>query len=122
MQNKLLDRRPVSRITNREVHMLNIIEALAKPLFSDRRLPPVPGTSAAAFEALYASTPDPWGVMASPVAHERVLALLEVIGEYSPCASILDVGCGEGALTRYLVGCAPEVTGIDASTTAIRRA
>jgi 2-polyprenyl-3-methyl-5-hydroxy-6-metoxy-1,4-benzoquinol methylase len=47
---------------------------------------------------------------------------LEVIGEYSPCASILDAGCGEGALTRYLVGCAPKVVGIDASMTAISRA
>jgi SAM-dependent methyltransferase len=104
------------------VSLLDFLEALAKPLLSDRALPPVPGTPPEAFEALYAGRPDPWGVLASPLAHRRYLALVEAVGQYSPCRSILDVGCGEGALTRYLVGCATEVAGIDASPTAIARA
>ena len=102
--------------------ILDFVEALAKPLASDRALPPVPGTPPEAFEALYARRPDPWGVLASPLADRRYLALVEVVGQSSPCRSILDVGCGEGALTRYLVGCATEVVGIDASPTAITRA
>lgn len=104
------------------VSILNLVEAFLKPVLSDRALPPVSGTPPEAFEALYAGRPDPWGVQVSPLAYQRYLALVEVVGQYSPCGSILDVGCGEGALTRYLVGCAPEVTGIDASPTAIARA
>jgi len=104
------------------VSLLDFMEALAKPLLSDRAVPPVAGTPPEAFEALYAGRPDPWGVLASPLADRRYLALVEVVGRYSPCRSILDVGCGEGALTRYLVGCATEVAGIDASPTAIARA
>jgi 2-polyprenyl-3-methyl-5-hydroxy-6-metoxy-1,4-benzoquinol methylase len=95
---------------------------MMRPLVTDRALPPVPGTSADAFESLYARRPDPWGVLESPLAQQRHLALVETVGRHSPCTSILDVGCGEGALTRYLVGCATEVAGIDASRTAIRRA
>jgi SAM-dependent methyltransferase len=100
----------------------SVVRALMKPLASDRELPPAPGTPADAFESLYARRPDPWGVLQSPLAQQRHLALVEVVGRYSPCASILDVGCGEGALTRYLVGCAGEVAGIDASPTAVHRA
>jgi SAM-dependent methyltransferase len=95
---------------------------MMRPLVTDRALPPGPGSSPDVFESLYARRPDPWGVLESPLAQQRQLALLEVVGRHSPCASILDVGCGEGAITRYLVGCATEVAGIDASRTAIHRA
>jgi SAM-dependent methyltransferase len=104
------------------VSLIDFVQALAKPLLSDRVLPPVPGTPPEAFEALYAGRQDPWGVLASPLADRRYLALVEVVSQFSPCRSILDVGCGEGALTRYLAGCATKVTGIDASPTAIERA
>ena len=102
--------------------VLKMLDAFTKPLISDRVLPPRAGTPPAAFEELYARRADPWGVLASPLAQQRYLALIEVVGRHSPCQSILDVGCGEGALTRYLVGCANEVAGIDASPTAITRA
>ena len=101
---------------------MKLLDAFTKPLISDRVLPPVPGTPPEAFEALYASRADPWGVLASPLADQRCLALVEAVGQFSPCRSIFDVGCGEGALTRYLVGCATEVAGIDVSATAIERA
>jgi SAM-dependent methyltransferase len=100
----------------------SVARATMRPLVTDRELPSVPGTGPDAFESLYACRHDPWGVLESPIAQQRHLALVEVVGDLSPCTSILDVGCGEGAFTRYLVGCATEVTGIDASRTAIRRA
>ena len=103
-------------------NVFEIIKGLAKPLRTDRALPPLPGTPPSAFEALYARCPDPWGVGVSPLAQQRYLALVAVVSQHSPCGSILDVGCGEGALTRYLVGFAPRVAGIDASATAVARA
>ena len=106
----------------RGMSLLHTLRALSKPIATDRTLPPVPGTPPEAFEALYARRPDPWGVLASPLAQQRYLTMVEAVAAFSPCRSILDVGCGEGALTRYLVGCAPHIAGIDASATAIARA
>lgn len=110
------------RSARRQESVWKVIGGFAKPLLSDRTLPRRPGTTPEAFEALYARRPDPWGVLTSPLAPQRYLALVEAVGRYSPCQSILDVGCGEGAMTRYLVGCASTVVGIDASPTAIARA
>ena len=108
---------------NREANnVVDVVRAFARPLSTDRILPPVPGTPPEAFEALYARRPDPWGVRLSPLAQYRYLTLVEAISQLCPCRSILDVGCGEGALTRYLVGCAETVVGIDASATAVTRA
>ena len=86
--------------------LMHVVQSLTKPLISDRALPPGPGTPPDRFEALYAARPDPWGVLTSPIAQQRYLAIIEVVAQHCPCGSILDVGCGEGALTRYLVGCA----------------
>jgi 2-polyprenyl-3-methyl-5-hydroxy-6-metoxy-1,4-benzoquinol methylase len=101
---------------------IDTVRALTKPLKADRLLPPLPGTPAEAFERLYAGRADPWGALLSPIAHQRYLALVEAVGTHTPCDSILDVGCGEGSFTRYLVGQARRVVGIDASQTAIERA
>jgi SAM-dependent methyltransferase len=101
---------------------MDTVRALTKPLKADRLLPPLPGTPPEAFERLYAERADPWGVLLSPIAHQRYLALVEAVGAHTPCDSILDVGCGEGSFTRYLVGQARHVVGIDASQTAIERA
>ena len=102
--------------------LLDTVRAFARPLRADRIVPPLPGTPPEAFERLYAGGPDPWGVLLSPFAQQRYLALVEAVGHRSPCGSILDVGCGEGALTRYLVGHAREVVGLDVSRTAVDRA
>lgn len=112
----------MSEENGRPSNVLGVIKAFTKPLLTDRLLPPVPGTLPEAFEALYARRQDPWGVLASPLAHQRYLAIVEAVAQVSPCRSILDVGCGEGALTRYLVGCAGRVVGIDVSATAVERA
>jgi len=102
--------------------LLHTIREMSRPLTTDRELPPAAGTPPDAFEALYARQMDPWGVLTSPIAQQRYLRLVEIVGQLAPCGSILDAGCGEGSLTRYLVGCATEVWGIDASATAISRA
>src|SRR5437899_12420635 len=102
--------------------LLKTLAALSKPIVTDRVLPPEPGTPPEAFEALYARRPDPWGVLASPLAQQRYLTMVEAVAAFSPCRSILDVGCGEGGLTRYLVGCAPHVACTHGSATAIARA
>jgi len=112
----------MTKQSNDGMTVLGAIKECVKPLRTDRALPPVPGTPPEAFEALYARRSDPWGVLVSPLAHQRYLALVEAVGAYSPCESILDVGCGEGALTRYLVGSADRVVGVDVSSTAIARA
>jgi SAM-dependent methyltransferase len=75
-----------------------------------------------AFEELYASRPDPWALAISPLAHQRYLQLIETLSAYTPCATILDVGCGEGHFTRYLGGMADRVVGIDVSASALQRA
>ena len=51
-----------------------------------------------------------------------LLALLERLAAFTPCGSLLDVGCGEGLFTRYLRGVASTVVGVDLSGTAITRA
>lgn len=101
---------------------MKLLQNFRKTLRADRILPPGQGWTSDDFEGLYAKYSDPWGVQSSPFAQQRYLKLLEVIGQHGPCDAILDVGCGEGALARHLVGCAREVVGIDASQTAITRA
>ena len=54
--------------------------------------------------------------------HTNAIWLVHEIGRLSPCASILDVGCGEGSLTQYVTGFARETVGIDVSGVAIERA
>ena len=63
--------------------VLDVIKALARPLKTDRVLPPIPGTPPEAFEALYARRPDPWGVLTSPLAHER-WTLDPIVAQYCP--------------------------------------
>ena len=97
--------------------MFDVVKALTRPLRTDRAVPPAPGTPAEAFEALYARRPDPWGVLSSPLAQYRYLALVEAVADYGPCRSMLDVGCGEGALTRY----SSEAPRPSSGSTAVRR-
>lgn len=99
-----------------------VVASFLKTIAADREIPPSSSVAASAFDRLYARRADPYGVELSPLAHQRYLALVGEIGRLSPCASILDVGCGEGTLTRYLSGFADETVGIDVSRVAIARA
>lgn len=101
---------------------LRVLAALMKTVRADRALGRSTDRHASVFERLYRQQEDPWGLRASPFTQYRYLALLERLAAFTPCASLLDVGCGEGLFTRYLTGVASSVTGIDVSATAIARA
>lgn len=101
---------------------LRVLAALMKTVRADRALGRATDRQASVFERLYRQQEDPWGLRASPFTQYRYLALLERLAAFTPCASLLDVGCGEGLFTRYLTGVASRVTGIDVSATAVARA
>lgn len=100
---------------------VRMLQSFGRTLSADRALPH--GFAAAAqFERLYERREDPWDVRHSPFAQARYLAVLRTLAAFTPCGSILDVGCGEGTFTEYLTGLGREVVGIDVSATAIARA
>ena len=68
---------------------------------------------------LYYATPDPWRVARSRF-RDRVLR--RCIGKFIRNKSVLELGCGEGHLTRTIFGRARSVVGIDISDVAIARA
>lgn len=74
------------------------------------------------FERLYARRSDPWALAVSPMAQQRYLRVIEALAGYTPCETLLDIGCGEGHFTRYLGGMARRVVGIDVSASALTRA
>jgi cyclopropane fatty-acyl-phospholipid synthase-like methyltransferase len=74
--------------------------------------------SAADFNQFYAE-PDPWRISR---ARARDRALRRATSKYVGGKSVLELGCGEGHLTRAVFGDARSVTGIDLSTVAIERA
>ena len=67
-------------------------------------------------------TPPPNGVPALAASLTAIDWMKVRRGEYSPCASILDVGCGEGWLARTLSSEGYNVTGVDASASLIDEA
>lgn len=99
-----------------------IIWGFVKTLQSDRSVRGAHHLGPDVFERLYAANIDPWALSVSPMAHQRYLALLHALGPFTPCRSILDVGCGEGHFTRFLAGMSTNVVGIDVSASAVERA
>lgn len=65
------------------------------------------------------STADPWGYEHHPDDQKRKKLLLGELPE-KEYRSVLDIGCGNGFITRYLPG--ENVTGVDLSEEAIRYA
>lgn len=61
---------------------------------------------------------DPWGYTTNIDDHYRRDVILEILSEYDYW-SALDIGCGEGFLTRYLP--AKKIYGYDVSDTAMSR-
>jgi 2-polyprenyl-3-methyl-5-hydroxy-6-metoxy-1,4-benzoquinol methylase len=68
---------------------------------------------------LYYATPDPWHVARSRF---RDTVLRRCIGKFIRGKAVLELGCGEGHLTRTIFGRARSVVGIDISDVAIARA
>lgn len=101
---------------------LRVLASFLKTIRADRALGAATDRDSVAFEQLYRRREDPWGLRSSPFTQYRYLALLERIAAFTPCQTLLDVGCGEGLFTRYLTGVATNVVGIDLSATAIERA
>lgn len=99
-----------------------LIWGFVKTLQSDRSVRGAHHVGPEVFERLYAASIDPWALSVSPMAHQRYLALLHAVAPFTPCRSILDVGCGEGHFTRFLAGMSTEVVGIDVSASALERA
>jgi 2-polyprenyl-3-methyl-5-hydroxy-6-metoxy-1,4-benzoquinol methylase len=71
-------------------------------------------------ERFYQAKPDLWEFERKNYEMARFDRILEVIRRV-PHASILDVGCAKGHLTRRLCGIAKEVVAIDVSSTAVER-
>lgn len=65
---------------------------------------------------------DPWR-LASPREHERFTMTNAMIAKIAPdCASLLEIGSGEGEQTAHLLKVAGSVTGIEVSEAAVTRA
>ena len=80
-----------------------------------------PPTSAAAFEALYRSSPDPWGFATSPYERHRYDTILESL-QRAAYGTAFEPGCSIGALTARLATRCRHVIATDIAPTAIRRA
>ena len=68
---------------------------------------------------LYYATPDPWNISRSRF---RDKVLHRCLGRFIRDKSVLELGCGEGHLTRAIFSRARSVVGIDISDVAIARA
>jgi predicted TPR repeat methyltransferase len=74
--------------------------------------------TAADFDRLYAD-PDPWRISRAKL-RDRVLR--RCVSRFVAGKSVLELGCGEGHLTRAIFSEASHVTGVDVSGVAIDRA
>ena len=68
---------------------------------------------------LWYRKPDPWGYKSNPDDHYRRDAILDALRPFGQFTNALDIGCGEGFITKDLP--AGKLYGIDISETAIKR-
>ncbi|MHB1254046.1 MAG: SAM-dependent methyltransferase [Candidatus Humimicrobiaceae bacterium] len=73
------------------------------------------------FEKLYQQIKDPWNFANSPYEKKRFGIIMEFVNSIKP-QSILEIGCAEGLLTKYLISVCPDITAVDISKTALLRA
>lgn len=99
---------------------IELVRTVFRTIDADRRLRRTPDRQG--FERLYARRSDPWALAVSPMAQQRYLGIIDALTRYTPCETLLDIGCGEGHFTRYLGGMARRVVGIDVSPSALARA
>ena len=74
-----------------------------------------------ALEGLFQGKKDVWNFSKDPYESARFDAIVDIVRRL-PHASILEVGCAEGHLTRRLCDLGAKVTAFDVSPTAVERA
>ena len=73
------------------------------------------------FEALYRTSPDPWGYRTRAYEHEKYIATLAACGE-GPFASALELGGAIGVFSARLAPFCARLTTIDYAPTAVAQA
>lgn len=73
------------------------------------------------FETLFAEQPDPWGLRESFYEHRKRELTMACFGRPA-YDRVLEIGCGNGALTRELAGRAAQVVAMDVSPVALELA
>lgn len=95
-----------------------VVETLISPE-GGRGLPVVDSASgAAAFDAMYAAGPDPWGFHGSFYEARKRDLTLAALGR-PRYGSAIEIGCATGVLTRTLAERSEQVTGVDVSARAL---
>lgn len=77
--------------------------------------------SAAHLEGLYADTDDPWNFRDSAYEQKKFAATLAALGR-DAYVSALELGCGNGELSRHLAPLCASYTGVDAVEAAVAAA
>jgi len=72
------------------------------------------------FEKLFRQNQDPWNFNSSAYEKKRFSMIMEFVGPIKP-QSILELGCAEGHLTKYLWHVCHNIEAVDISKTAIQR-
>jgi len=73
------------------------------------------------FENLFKQSQDPWNFANSPYEKKRFKMIMKIVNSIKP-QSILELGCAEGHLTGHLLSTCCDITAVDISKTALRRA
>lgn len=64
---------------------------------------------------------DPWNLASEPERFRFQTTNELILREFGRVGRLLEVGCGEGAQTEYLLHCCSEISGIDVSGHAVSR-
>lgn len=73
------------------------------------------------FERLYQQGRDPYGLL-SDYERRRFTRIRAALAPFAPFGHLLEIGCGEGALSEWLAPLCARLTALDASATAVTRA
>ena len=73
------------------------------------------------FEALYQERTDPYGLVAD-YERQRFTRIRAALTPFVWLGHVLEIGCGEGALSQWIAPLCRRLTALDASATAVTRA
>jgi 2-polyprenyl-3-methyl-5-hydroxy-6-metoxy-1,4-benzoquinol methylase len=73
------------------------------------------------FEKLYQNCEEPWNQVDGEIFRTDKYAILNLIAKYN-CKNVMEIGCGLGSFTQRIFDLGVNVTGIDVSQTAIKKA